>query len=121
VSHKAQTRAEDAAVYAHVTARDVTCRAPRIDFHNSEPRAHVYECGPLSPSGHIPLERHHAGNKIGGKRITDARHVVLLCEFHHRTWAPTRSRLILKWLADLEDARERARFDAEEDAQEAGR
>ena len=52
---------------------------------------------------------------LGSKRITDARHVCLLCEFHHRTWAPSHSRLILAWLADREDALERSRHDEEED------
>ena len=35
-----------------------------------------------------------------------------------RTWAPTHSRLTLEWLARVEDARERARFDVDEDARE---
>jgi hypothetical protein len=113
VKPKAQSAAERQAVYAYVTERDKTCRAPIIA---------------ASPTGNGALaflmrldclgrsERHHAGNKIGTKRITDARHVVLLCKFHHRTWAPTHSRLILEWLADLEDRLERARHDIEEDA-----
>ena len=53
-----------------------------------------------------PLERHHAGNTIGSKRIADARHVVLLCQGHHCAWAPSRSRLILSYLAHIEDKRE---------------
>ena len=107
--HK-QSAAEARAVYDYVTARDVTCRAPAIVAWNIRQEADTpadlivvrFECSDK-------LERHHAGNTIGSKRITDARHVVLLCAFHHRTWAPTHSRLILAWLADIEDAREAAR------------
>jgi hypothetical protein len=103
-THK-QTASERALIYQYVTARDVSCRAlimePSLSFTESL-------C-----SG--KLERHHAGNTIGSKRITDALHCVLLCRYHHATWAPSHSRLILEWLADVEDARERARHDVEED------
>ena len=104
-----QTKAQRDAVYAYVTARDVTCRVWSID---AEPWQ-LADC-----EGR--LERHHAGVGIGSNRndLTDARHVVLLCKFHHDTWAPSHSRLILEWLARVEDARERARHDADEDARE---
>ena len=112
-----QTAAEDQRVYDAVTARDVTCRAPVID-----PRELDLDCirfnSRIGRWQNSPLERHHTGNTIGSKRITDARHVVLLCEWHHRTWAPTHSRLILAYLARVEDAHERARHDADEDARE---
>jgi hypothetical protein len=61
-------------------------------------RAAAFTCA-LDCSG--PDERHHAGNTIGSKRITDMRHVVLLCKFHHRIWAPSNSVRILEWLASL--------------------
>ena len=99
-SHR-QTRAEAQAIYADVTARDVTCRAPTIKRQNGDKGFGSYmEC-------YGKLERHHAGNTVGSKRITDARHVVLLCKWHHRTWAPSHSCLILDWLARVEDAREK--------------
>ena len=91
-----QTAADRRKVYADVTARDVTCRAPIID-----PYVDAVFC-----EGR--LERHHAGNTIGSKRITSRRTVVLVCAFHHRTWAPTHSRMILEWLARIEDAKEKA-------------
>ena len=103
VPRRKQSAAEDQRVYRYVTARDVSCRAPAIELMRFS-LAGVgmrFEC-----SG--PLERHHAGNTIGSKRITDARHCVLLCRWHHATWAPTHSRLILEYLARIEDAREKA-------------
>jgi hypothetical protein len=87
---KRQSAAEDQAVYDYVTARDVTCRAKYIDPNKADEGCDR------------KLERHHAGNTIGSKRITDARHVVLLCKWHHDTWAPSHSRLILEWLARVE-------------------
>jgi hypothetical protein len=102
-----QTAAERAAVYRYVEARDVSCRAWDIACMLAPGGDFIGNCGDQlghQPPG--PPERHHAGNTIGSKRITDARHVVLLCEWHHRTWAPTHSRLILEWLARVEDARE---------------
>ena len=89
VKEHVQTRAEAQAVYDYVTERDKTCRAPAID-----PRCYG-SCGGK-------LERHHAGNTIGSARITDARHVVLLCSRHHDKWAPSRSRKILDYLARIE-------------------
>ena len=104
-----QTAAERQAVYDYVTARDKTCRAPTIVAWNigrgANPPADFivvrFECSDK-------LERHHAGNTIGSKRITSRRTVVLVCAFHHRTWAPTHSRMILEWLARIEDAKEKA-------------
>ena len=100
-----QTAAERQAVYAYVTERDKTCRAPIIqgmtDYNGVEAFFMALDC-----SGR--LERHHAGNTIGSKRITSRRTVVLVCAFHHRTWAPTHSRMILEWLARIEDAKEKA-------------
>jgi len=87
-----QTAAERQAVYRYVTARDVTCRAPAID----------HEMSFTESLCEGRLERHHAGNTIGSKRITDARHLVCLCRFHHATWAPSHSRLILEYLARVE-------------------
>jgi hypothetical protein len=104
VPRKRPSAADDAACYRYVTTRDKTCRAPTID------PAMTFAASLCE--GHN--ERHHAGNTIGSKRITDARHVCLLCAYHHRTWAPTHSRMILEWLARVEDARERARHDVEE-------
>lgn len=105
VPAKRQTAAERQAVYDDVTARDMSCRAWVIDPEH----AYLFDCREPNDGTHDvkwwPLERHHAGNKIGSRRITDARHVVLLCSFHHRTWAPMHSRLILEWLARIEDAR----------------
>jgi hypothetical protein len=100
-AHK-QSAAEDQRVYWYVTERDERaaperhgCRAPDID-----PAA-----GPCSG----PIDRHHAGIKLGGKRVTRPNRVVCLCDGHHAHWAPTHSRLILAWLADIEDARESQR------------
>lgn len=90
-----QSAADRAAVYAYVTFRERwDCAAWKID-----PEQSFFQC-------HGRRERHHAGNTIGSKRITDARHVVLLCEFHHRTWAPSHSRLILEFLDRVETERE---------------
>lgn len=96
-----QSAADRAAVYAYVTARDKTCRAWRIDA-----LLPPNDRGWAACSG--PLQRHHAGVGIGSNRneLTDARHVVLLCKWHHDTWAPSHSRLILEWLARVEDERE---------------
>lgn len=95
VPRRKQSAAERQRVYAYVTARDVSCRAlimePSLSFTESL-------C-----SG--KLERHHAGNTIGSKRITDALHCVLLCRYHHATWAPSHSRLILDYLARIEGAK----------------
>jgi hypothetical protein len=94
------TAAERQAVYDYVTARDVTCRMPFIEDNPW----HAFDCS----DGR--LERHHAGIGIGSNRneLTDSRHVVLLCNYHHRTWAPSHSRMILEWLARIEDAKEKA-------------
>jgi hypothetical protein len=103
VKEHVQTRAEMAAVYRDIETRDGSCRMPIIQgtADNNGAAAFLYALGCDGRT-----ERHHAGNTIGSKRITDARHVVLLCQFHHRTWAPTHSRLILERLAAVEDARE---------------
>ena len=90
-----QTAAEKQAVYDYVTARDKTCRAPLI-LGNAQ----------LNWMCRGRDERHHAGNKMGSKRITSRRTVVLLCAWHHANWAPTHSRVILEWLAAVEDAKE---------------
>ncbi len=114
-----QSAAERQAVYDFVTTRDVYCRAAHI----------MATLAPLSElaggliSRHIGLchgrtERHHAFTGVGAKRITDARHVVLLCAWHHRTWAPSHTGLILDWLAALPDMAERARHEFEEDARD---
>lgn len=106
VPAKRQTAAERQDVYRYVTERDKTCRAPAIFAQSFEsPNGAAAFLMTLDCSGR--LERHHAGNTIGGKRITDARHCVLLCSYHHRTWAPTHSRLILEYLERVEDAREK--------------
>ena len=89
-----QSAADRQSVYDFVTARDVTCRRPVIDPHWPG----VYG---LTPECFGPLERHHAGNKLGMARRTDALHVVLLCESCHMYWAPSHSRMILDWLAAL--------------------
>ena len=93
-----QTPAEAQAVYDHVTARDVTCRALVIDpFAGS--------CGApgVGPFGPGRLERHHAGNTTGSKRKTDLWHVVLLCRSHHQGgWAGSHDRLILDYLRRIE-------------------
>lgn len=85
-----QSAEDRQAVYDYVTARDVTCRAPAI--------ANMPLFLATFRACSDGLERHHAGNTIGSKRITDERHVVLLCKFHHANWAPSHSRLILEWL-----------------------
>ena len=94
-----QTRAEAQAVYDYVTARDKTCRAPIIAADPDGNGALAFLMT-LDCSGR--MERHHAFTGVGAKRITDARHVVLLCNFHHRTWAPRHTGRILEWLADHE-------------------
>jgi hypothetical protein len=101
-----QTQAEREACYDYVTARDGTCRVWEIALFGLLSGEIIGNCGGRlgEPGGRT--ERHHAFTGIGHKRITDARHVVLLCEFHHRTWAPTHTRLILDWLARIEDERE---------------
>ena len=104
-----QSAAEARAVYADVTARDVTCRAPAIYWAPGIENTNPSENGAWEIECFGPLERHHAFTGTGHKRITDARHVVLLCEWHHRTWAPTHTRLILDYLARVEDEREAAR------------
>jgi hypothetical protein len=98
-----QSAADRQRVYDFVTARDKTCRAHAID--------QPYTPFEFLTLGHCSgkLERHHAFTGTGSKRITDARHVVLLCEWHHRTWAPSHPRRILDWLAAVEDAREAGR------------
>jgi hypothetical protein len=113
---KRQTPAEKQAVYDAVTARDKTCRAPAIYWAAGIENIRPVENGAWEIECFGKLERHHAFTGTGHKRITDMRHVVLLCEFHHRNWAPTHARLILDWLARIEYARERARHDMEEDA-----
>ena len=90
-----QTPAERQAVYAYVTERDKTCRRPIIDPYWPGVQG-------LSPDCFGKLERHHAGNTIGTARKTDARHVILLCRSCHAYWAPSRSRLILEYLAGIE-------------------
>jgi hypothetical protein len=94
-----QSAAEDQRVYAEVTARDVTCRAPIIQGRADNNNGALAFRMALDCSG--KLERHHAFTGVGSRRITDARHVVLLCEWHHRNWAPSHARLILEWLAAL--------------------
>lgn len=83
-----QTPAEEKAVYAYVNARDQGCRARDID-----PGA-----GPCSGL----VERHHAGIKVGTKRVTSRDRVVKLCRGHHENWAPSHNRMIVEWLAKLE-------------------
>jgi hypothetical protein len=102
VRRKKQTPEEAAEVYRYVTARDVFCRAPLIEegLSGEEFIEMRLKCDHKT-------ERHHAGNTIGSKRITDARHVCLLCQFHHATWAPSHSRLILEYLDRIETQRER--------------
>ena len=108
-AHK-QSAAERQAVYDDVTARDKRCRAWAIVGPLGERGdIDIGNCGDRLGRRPYSTERHHAGNTIGSKRITDARHVVLLCEWHHAHWAPTHSRLILEWLARIEDAREAQR------------
>jgi hypothetical protein len=98
-----QSAADRQAVYDFVTTRDKTCRAPVIEGAAAGNNGALAFRMALDCSR--KLERHHAGNTIGSKRITSRRTVVLLCEFHHRTWAPTHSRLILEWLNRVENER----------------
>lgn len=92
-------------MYDYVTARDVTCRAPAIYWAPGIDNTNPQENGAWEIECYGPLERHHAGNTIGSAKKTDARHVVLLCAYHHANWAPTHSRLILNYLNRIEDAR----------------
>ena len=98
-----QTAAEQQAVYDYVTARDRgICLAARLD------PSHVCEG---------PIQRHHSGLSIGMAKITDARHVTLLCRGANcGAWARVWDRAVMAHLADVEDLRERARFEMEEDA-----
>ena len=87
-----QTPAEAQAVYWAVTERDERaaperhgCRALDIDP----------EAGPCSG----PIDRHHAGNKIGTPRVTARDRVVCLCRRHHEGgWADSHNRPIMDWL-----------------------
>jgi hypothetical protein len=55
-----------------------------------------------------PIQRHHAGLKMGMAKVTDARHVTLLCRGANvGAWARIHDREVMAHLADLEDARER--------------
>jgi hypothetical protein len=105
-TERKQTAAEAQAVYDYVTKRDVTCRAPAIYWAPGVENTNPTRDGAWEIECFGKLERHHAGNKIGTRRITSPRTVVLLCEFHHRTWAPTHSKIILEYLNRVEDARE---------------
>jgi hypothetical protein len=93
VKRPRQTPAEARAVYAFVTARDKTCRALHIMVMAADPLV-PWEIGDCEGRN----ERHHAFTGTGAARITDRQHVVLLCAFHHRTWAPTHVGIILDWL-----------------------
>ena len=90
-----QSAAERQQVYWEVTDRDEAaapsrhgCRALDIDP----------DAGPCDG----PIQRHHAGIKIGTRRVTARDRVVCLCDGHHQYWAPTHNRAILEWLADLD-------------------
>jgi hypothetical protein len=100
---KRQTAAERQAVYDYVTARDGGCQAPNVEGERWGPM-HVSATELICCEGR--LERHHAGNTIGSARKTDARHVILLCKYHHDTWAPSHSREILAYLARIEGGTE---------------
>ena len=65
VPRKRPSAADDAACYRYVEKRDGgICLASRLDtFHVCEG----------------PIQRHHAGLKMGMRKITDPRHVTLLC------------------------------------------
>jgi hypothetical protein len=91
-----QSAAERLRIYEYVEDRDGgTCLASRLD------RFHVCEG---------PIQRHHAGLKMGMAKITDARHVTLLCRWANvGPWARLHDREVMAWLADIEDAREAAR------------
>lgn len=97
-----QTAAERQQVYRYVEAREQgRCIALILD------PSHVCE-------GRI--QRHHAGLKMGMAKITDARHVTLLCESANvGPWARIWDREVMAEIGRREDARERARHDFEED------
>lgn len=89
-----QSAAEDQRVYWAVTDRDERaapsrhgCRALDID--------------PKAGSCSGPIQRHHAGIKVGTRRVTTEDRVCCLCDGHHDHWAPTHNRPILDWLASL--------------------
>ena len=90
-----QSAAEDQRVYWAVTERDEQaapdrhgCRALDIDP----------DAGPCSGR----IERHHAGNTIGARRVTAVDRVCLLCEGHHQDgWAGVHNRVIVEWLRGL--------------------
>lgn len=66
--------------YAHVLARDGGCVAPRLD-------------PTLDPCAG-PLTRQHVKDGPGGRRITDRRHLVILCAHHHLDgWATSKAAL----------------------------
>jgi hypothetical protein len=104
---RVQSAAERQAVYWDVTDRDEAAAPARRGCRALDIDPGAGPCGKGFQLGYI--ERHHAGVKTGANRnkITDARHLLCLCRHHHGTWAPTHSRLILEWLARVEDAREK--------------
>jgi hypothetical protein len=103
-----QTPEQRQAIYEYVDKRDGYCAAYQVM------EGWAVLVAAVCAGRH---ERHHAGVKFGSNRdkLTDPRHVIGLCNLHHRTWAPSHSRDILRYLDDVETARERARHDAEED------
>ena len=86
-----QTPAEKQAVYQHVGLRDEgRCTASRLDI------SHVCEG---------PIQRHHAGLKIGMAKITDALHVTLLCRGANvGAWARVHDREVMRYIASKEGA-----------------
>ena len=93
---KRPSAADDAACYRYVEKRDGgICLASRLDtFHVCEG----------------PIQRHHAGLKMGMRKITDRRHVTLLCRGANvGAWARVHDREVMRWLADIEDALEAER------------
>jgi hypothetical protein len=84
-----ETRDQKQAVYDLVTARDGSCRAPAIAACYGLP---VDACAGRE-------ERHHAGVKMGTRRVTTRHRVVLLCRHHHQElWADANDRWIVEWL-----------------------
>ena len=88
-----QSAADRAAVYAYVETRDRgICLALALDD------SHVCEG---------PIQRHHAGLKMGMAKITDARHITLLCRGANvGPWARIHDREVMAELARREDGRE---------------
>jgi hypothetical protein len=97
-----QTKAQRDAVYRYVEQRESgRCLASWLDIeHRCEG----------------PIQRHHAGLKMGMAKITDVRHVTLLCRGANvGAWARIYDREVMAHIARVEDARERSRHEAEED------